>query len=321
MQQGAPARARQSYRHEAFLWDHSRQFTEALASFVEDGLARDEPVMTVLVPEHTEWLRAALGHQARQVTFLDMGEVGGNPARIIPTWQAWLDQHEGRHRPTRGIGEPIWAGRRPTEIAECQLHEALLNVAFDPETPFWLICPYDSGRLAPSVIAQAHRTHHAIFDTAGYRGSTAYEGGALVSALFTADLPPLVLDDVVGAGEPVEGRFTQQNAQDVFASVTQQAYAAELWSDGAIDLAQAVRRLVRSALARGAGQVVLRMWDQPDALVCELSDSIVIDDVLVGRRAPLEDEDDALWSANQTCDLVQLRSGAAGTTIRITSYR
>jgi hypothetical protein len=320
VQQGAPARARQSYRHEAFLWDHSRQFTEAMVSFVEDGLARDEPVMTVLVQEHTEWLRAALGKQAREVTFLDMGDIGRNPARIIPTWQAWLDQHEGRHRPTRGIGEPIWAGRRPTEIEECQLHEALLNVAFDPETPFWLICPYDSGRLAPSVIAQAHRTHHALFDTAGYRGSTAYEGGALVSALFTADLPPLLLDDA-GSGAHVESRFTDHNAQDVFALVTQQAYAAELWSDRAIDLARAVRRLVRSALARGAGQVVVRLWNQPDGLVCELVDRTVIDDVLVGRRAPLGDEDDALWSANQTCDLVQLRSGAAGTTVRITAYR
>ena len=320
MQQGAPARARQSYRHEAFLWDHSRQFTEAMVSFVEDGLARDEPVMTVLVPEHTEWLRAALGKQAREVTFLDMGDIGRNPARIIPTWQALLDQHEGRHRPTRGIGEPIWAGRRPTEIEECQLHEALLNEAFDPETPFWLICPYDSGRLAPSVIAQAHRTHHALFDTAGYLGSTAYEGGALVSALFTADLPPLLLDDA-GSGAHVESRFTDHNAQDVFALVTQQAYAAELWSDRAIDLARAVRRLVRSALARGAGQVVVRLWNQPDGLVCELVDRTVIYDVLVGRRAPLGDEDDALWSANQTCDLVQLRSGAAGTTVRITAYR
>jgi hypothetical protein len=67
--------------------------------------------------------------------------------------------------------------------------------------------------------------------------------------------------------------------------------------------------------------VVVRLWNQPDGLVCELVDRTVIDDVLVGRRAPLGDEDDALWSANQTCDLVQLRSGAAGTTVRITAYR
>ena len=30
----------------------------------------------------------------------------------------------------RGIGEPIWADRRPDELDECQLHESLINLAF-----------------------------------------------------------------------------------------------------------------------------------------------------------------------------------------------
>ena len=43
-------------------------------------------------------------------------------------------------------------------------------------------------------------------------------------------------------------------------------------------------------------------------------DDTVIDDVLLGRRVPVEDEHDGLWHANQLCDLVQMRSSSAGTT-------
>ena len=76
-----------------------------------------------------------------------MTELGRNPACIIPAWQTFLDECSGYGRPARGIGEPIWVGRRPEEIAECQLHESLLNLAIDPDLPFWLVCPYDDEQL------------------------------------------------------------------------------------------------------------------------------------------------------------------------------
>ncbi len=79
-----------------------------------------------------------------------MTQLGSNPARIIPAWRDFLDEHPGT--PVRGVGEPIWGGRRPAEIVECQLHEALLNVAISPATPLWLRCPYDATQLAESVL-------------------------------------------------------------------------------------------------------------------------------------------------------------------------
>jgi hypothetical protein len=94
-------------------------------------------------------LHDALDGQAGQVEFVDISEVGRNPARLIPVWQWFLDTRSSPRRPVRGIGEPIWPGRRPEEILEIQLHEALLNIAVDPEIPFWLVCPYDAGALSP----------------------------------------------------------------------------------------------------------------------------------------------------------------------------
>jgi len=58
----------------------------------------------------------------------------------------------------RGIGEPVYPGRSPAEVAGCQVHEALLNAAFDAAAPFWLPCPFDLEALAADMIDEAHRT-------------------------------------------------------------------------------------------------------------------------------------------------------------------
>jgi MEDS: MEthanogen/methylotroph, DcmR Sensory domain len=102
-----------------------------------------------------------------------------------------LDTRSSPRRPVRGIGEPIWPGRRPEEILEIQLHEALLNIAVDPEIPFWLVCPYDAGALSPAVIDEAHRSHPAIVDDGSYQGSAHYAGRTHADSLFAAELPEL----------------------------------------------------------------------------------------------------------------------------------
>ena len=310
----APVRTRQSYRHEAFFWHDAADFSDAMVSFVEDGLAQDEAVMVALVPAHAEWIRDGLGRQADRVTFVDMGALGRNPAQIIPAWQQFLTCHSSHGRPARGIGEPIWSGRRPEEISECQLHEALLNVAFDAGTPFWLVCPYNEQRLDPSVIEEAHRSHHAILDAESYRGSTRYGGRAHIDTLFSAGLPPL-------SGSPTRYIFTAQNLYDVFAFVTREAYAGDLWSHQALNLAAATRHVASDSLGRGADRGVIQIWDRPDAVICEVTDSTAVADVLAGRRVPAGDYDRGLSVANQICDLVQLRSTPAQTTVRLFAWK
>jgi hypothetical protein len=56
----------------------------------------------------------------------------------------------------------------------------MLNIAIDPDTPFWLICPYDAVTLSPAVVEEAHRSHPVIVDAASYHGSAHYSGRAQV---------------------------------------------------------------------------------------------------------------------------------------------
>src|SRR6476661_10751923 len=113
---GSPAaqcRTHDGYRHEAFFWEGDTQFLAGTVPFIREGLGAGQPVMVAVTPPRIDLLREALDGDAAEVRFVDMSRLGANPARIIPAWRAFTDHHPGR--PVRGIGEPIWNGRRLEE--------------------------------------------------------------------------------------------------------------------------------------------------------------------------------------------------------------
>jgi hypothetical protein len=254
-------------------------------------------------------LRSALGPAAAEVLFVDMTELGHNPARIIPGWRRFLDEC-CVDRPVRGVGEPIWAGRRPAELAEAQLHEALLNVAVEPDTPLWLRCPYDMESLTEAELDEAARSHPILVEAGVLRGSCSYGGRQHVEDLFAADLQE--------PDRPAGGIALPATPAEVAALVCCHARAAGLDPERSAGLSTAMRELTAAAIPGCR----LRIWTEPGALVCELSDPDPVDDPLAGRVAPADDEPDArgLWLANQLCDLVQVRSSQDGSTVRVLSW-
>ena len=106
-----------------------------------DGFRHEAFLYAVVDAAKIAALRAVLDGDAERVQFPDMATVGRNPARIIPAWQAFVDQHSAKGQRLLGISEPIWAGRSPDELIECHHHEALLNEAFVDTAGFWLLCP------------------------------------------------------------------------------------------------------------------------------------------------------------------------------------
>ena len=171
-----PARSHRTYRHECWLYDGDAEFVAAMVPFIRDGLARKQPVMVAVPQPRLHALRDALGGDAENVAWADMADLGANPARIIPAWQEFTEKYCGDRRPVRGIGQPIWPGRGDAELVEAQFHEALLNLAVPPDTPLWLLCPYDTSTLPDSVIDEALRSHPVLAQAGAYRGSTQYGG-------------------------------------------------------------------------------------------------------------------------------------------------
>jgi hypothetical protein len=249
-----------------------------------------------------------------EVNFVDMTELGRNPARIIPAWRDFVAAQGDSGRPVRGIGEPIWPERHPQELLECQLHEALLNVAVDPELPFWLVCPYDAEQLGADVVDEAYRSHPVIVEADAYHGSAAYAGRAHVDSLFETEL-----SDSAGSVQSVP--YTRSDVRRLRGYLRLELHVAGLAADAVEDLTDVVLRLVVSSLHRGSENGTVKVWSSRDAVVCEVADGSRMHDPLAGRRAPSEEDHDALWLANQTCDLVQLRSTLTGTAVRLHTWK
>src|ERR1022692_2003400 len=146
------------YRHEAFLYSGTAEFRTGTMPFIRRAIDAGDPILVVVSKAKIDLLRRELHADAEHVHFADMADVGDNPARIIAAWRAFVRAYAGAAQ-LWGIGEPIYPERSPTELAECHLHEALLNVAFDASTPFWLLCLYDLEALAADIIDEAQRTH------------------------------------------------------------------------------------------------------------------------------------------------------------------
>jgi anti-sigma regulatory factor (Ser/Thr protein kinase) len=304
-----------SFHHEALLYDGEDEFVEGTLPFIIGALEAEEPVLVVVGEDRSRPLKAALGVDSARVHFADMRELGRNPARIIPAWREFLERHARDGESARGVGEPIWSGRSPAELTECQRHESLLNLAFADGQGWRLLCPYDAGALDEEILEAARRSHPLVAQCGASRPSAAYLDAREASRPFDGDLPePLA--------ESQEVTFTFEQLTALRGSVSRWAMDAGLGAERTAHLALSVSELATNSVRYGGGSGVLRTWregGQEETLICEVHDRGLIHEALAGRVRPSADQlsGRGLWLVNQLCDLVQIRSSPAGSVVRI----
>jgi anti-sigma regulatory factor (Ser/Thr protein kinase) len=300
------------FAHEALLYAGEEAFLEGAMPFVREGVDAGEPTLLVLSADKLDSVRGELNGDGKRVFFADMATVGANPARIIPAWRRFVEAFGGDDLAVRGIGEPIWHGRTPDELVECQRHEALLNVAFAEGSPFRLLCPYDTAALDDAVIDEAVRSHPVVVEDGERRKSDAYRGLAAFAAPFSEPLP-------APPASVQELEFDAGTLRSLREVVTTRATEAGLNEARANDLVLAVNEVATNSVRHGGGTGTLRVWRGTRWLVCEIEDSGVIGDPLAGREEPRGEQHSGrgLWIANQLCDLVQVRSYATRSVVRL----
>ena len=295
-----------TFEHEALFYEGLDGFLDGTLPFLREGVESGEPMLVAVSAEKIARLRAALGAQGEAVEFVDMTVLGRNPGRIISAWWDFVDAHPDQ--PIRGIGEPVWAGRGAAELVECQLHESLLNVAFAGTPSFRLLCPYDVAALAEGALHEA-RCSHPVVDA---QASAHYRGPERLLSPFETPLPS-------PGGHSASSAFDADSLDEVRSTVADWAARAGLSGTRAADLVLAVNEAAANSIVHGGGHGVLRTWSENGSLVCEIRDRGRIADPLVGRRRPALEAPTGrgVWLAHQMCDLVQLRSGADGTVMRL----
>ena len=163
------------------------------------------------------------------------------------------------------------------------------------------------------MIEEARANHPLVLDGGRWSASDVYHPERARRALRHRPLPPAP---------------TERDSSSRSRRVTWRPYAG--WCSGSAsprdwrrdstdDLVLCVDEMASNSLLHGGGGGVLRMWREPTEVICEISDAGSIADPLVGRENPALDRlgGRGLWMANQLCDLVQVRSGASGTVVRL----
>jgi anti-sigma regulatory factor (Ser/Thr protein kinase) len=170
--------------------------------------------------------------------------------------------------------------------------------------------PISSDR-SEAALTECHR-HESLLNLAFANSGDWW----LLCPYDTADLPVDVVD---------EARRTPAFAFDAGGLPAVRLLVRELGEKARLDAARvgdlvlAADEVASNSVRHGGGRGILRIWLDPEAVVCDVRDGGRLDDPMVGRRRPRPEQAGGrgLWMANQLCELLQIRSSNAGTTVRL----
>jgi anti-sigma regulatory factor (Ser/Thr protein kinase) len=296
--------------HMALIYRDAAEFDAAACRFAEAAARAGAAVLIACTAPPLGRLQARLDALADQVAWADMASMGANPARLIPSISRFAEQHPGR--PVWCLQEAAWVSRPPEELWEVIRHEALMNLAL-AQSQVRLLCLYHT-ELAAELISCAEATHPLVARDGHWQPSDRYhhDGRAPVPQQCEQPLPP-----PPARAQILRYRDDLSSLRRLVASC---AHAVGLPPRRAEDLLIAVSELAANTFAHTAGPGTLTVWATGSRITCQIHDTGHITDPLAGQRRPDPAADGrgrGLWLVHQLCDLVQVRTGPAGTIIRV----
>ena len=300
------------FEHRALVYSSADEYLDAVVPFVGEGVRAGDRVLVVSARENVRALTRALGGRDRGIDRRDSGDWYAAPGRTLRAYKRYVDRHNGSGRGVTIVGEPVWAGRSAAAVREWARYEALINLAFAGAATR-ILCPYDARVVPEAILEHAECSHPAVISGLGSRRSSRYlEPAAFFERL---DREPLEAADPTTSALAV----TKDLAR-VRRFVRSKVSHAGLHGDRIADLALAVHELAANALRHGGTPIELRIWTEPTAVVAEIADSGGgLGDRFAGHLepGPAATGGRGLWMARQLCDLVEVRSTASGTVVRV----
>jgi anti-sigma regulatory factor (Ser/Thr protein kinase) len=307
------SRSGASLVHQGLLYASRNEFLAGTLPFIQQGLSGGDLIWVMSPDRNAGWLRVALGSAAGQLVFGDCSQWYRHPVRALAALNRAVREGAGKQR-LRMIGEPCWAARTGPEGTEQVRHESLLNVAL-ASADAAVLCTYDTRVVDDEVAAQVARTHPELVVDGGARSSPHYTD----PAVFTAECDSAPLPEPPSSALQLAFHQLGQLAT-LRAFMTSYATWAGAAAQSVTQFVQAVDEVATNAIEHGGGSGVIRIWTDPQAMSCEISDTgSGLSDPLAGHLPlpPGRAGGCGLWLARQFCDLLEVRSGSAGTTVRL----
>lgn len=305
-----------SFHHLAFVYRTPDQFLEYIAPFVAQSVERREPMLIALSAEPLAALRSELGDRAEHVHWADTNEWHTNSSTRLRAFYEFVAEHRASGATRIGlVAEPVWREDQLDLVREWQRFESVSNRVL-AGFPVTLVCTYDAGRLDPSIVASASRTHAWVVDNGPEEPSPAFEEPEELLRQWNvapSSPPPHAAGLLPFADVVTARRF-----------VRDQAAAAGLFPERTVDLLVAANEIVTNALTHAGGVTALAAWSEPGRFMCQVEDrGQGFADPLAGYRPPDRRSDGGrgLWLARQLVDLVEIMPTSAGTTVRLTVLR
>lgn len=307
VQRTSPSGAEAELAHAALLYRSPEHLGDVVADFATQAAQGGEPILALLPEGSYERVQNAIQDTGAETHFEDISERAANPSCLLEVFESWIDDHDG---PVRVIDEPVWPGRSHAEVVEVLRHEALVNhVLADARAS--ILCPYDTEHLEAHALEGAELTHPQLIRDGVARANDRYGDPLEMHAGTHWPQPP--------GSEPISRFDFSGDLHALREAVDSDLIAASLGRERRADLVFAVNEAATNAIKHGDGQLTARLWRDDDAVVSEVASSSPLPDVLAGRRRPDPGAGGGrgLWLINQLCDLVELRTGDSGTTLRM----
>lgn len=298
--------------HRALPYGCKEEFLAGVIPFIREGLDRRNPIHVVTTSCHADWLRATLGAAAQRVVFSESSAWYRHPARALAGLHR-IVRLLGTDGPrVRIIGEPLWTTRTARELTEWFRYESLVNIAF-ASTNATFVCTYDTRMVDSAEVDRVARTHPELIGPCSTRSSPSYTD----PVVFNDECDKSPLPEPPSSAATLEFYHTGKHAEWP-AFVVAHAVWAGASEQHVNQLMLAVEEIADNAIVHGGGRGLLRIWTSRRTLVCEVSDAGAgLIDRLAGQLLPGPGPGWGLWLARQVCDLVEMRSSAEGTTVRL----
>jgi anti-sigma regulatory factor (Ser/Thr protein kinase) len=298
---------RTELRHNAFVYESQDEYVARSAAFLREGLERGEGAIVANTRPGLAAMREALGPDAAQVTFVDVGSAYTRPARMLAAHHKVMAEQLRKTTSLRGVADVLY-GPDPGEWDVWTGYEAVINRSFG-HLPAWVLCTYNANGLPDPVLDGVWRTHPEVVAGDTWTTSDRYEQPDHLLRRITP-LPEQLSDlRSIPFGHDLE-QFRERLARELVAENVAEAKV--------LDMLLAATEIATNAMVHGGGVEEVRVGRSDGRFVCEIIDrGSGFDDPAAGYLAPRAGVGSGLWVARQLTWQIDFFESPRGFTARI----